>query len=157
MEILKQQYRLVQGSREVLLDFCTSIKPEDLVKENESFNNSSIAELLLHNANTYIFWLKRFANKEEMEYFKTEDVTGIDEVGKAFAEADLEVERFLNSHSDPAAPIEGEIFWLKKNMTFTVLELFTHIITHEFHHKGQIMTMARMMAYTPLDADIIRF
>jgi len=33
----------------------------------------------------------------------------------------------------------------------------THVMTHEFHHKGQIMTMGRMLGYTPPDADVIRF
>lgn len=33
----------------------------------------------------------------------------------------------------------------------------THVMTHEFHHKGKIMTMGRMLGYTPPDADVIRF
>ncbi len=36
------------------------------------------------------------------------------------------------------------------------LQLFTHVITHEFHHKGQIMSLSRHLGYTPVDADIIR-
>ncbi|RZK68975.1 MAG: hypothetical protein EOO92_22520, partial [Pedobacter sp.] len=39
----------------------------------------------------------------------------------------------------------------------TVTSLFTHVITHEFHHKGQIMSMMRLIGYIPPDADIIRF
>ncbi len=155
--MLKEQYKLVKSSREVLLGFCESITPGDLTKENESFNKSTIIELLLHIANTYVFWLKRFAAGEEMEYFKTENIITVEEVRKAFAESDRIVETFLKKFTDPGSPIEGEIFWLKKKMTFTVLELFTHLITHEFHHKGQIMTMSRILGNAPVDADIIRF
>ena len=39
---------------------------------------------------------------------------------------------------------------------FTPLQLFTHTITHEFHHKGQVMSMSRLLGYVPVDADIIR-
>src|SRR5690606_39563811 len=37
------------------------------------------------------------------------------------------------------------------------LELFTHVTTHEFHHKGQILSLSRHLGYTPIDSDIIRF
>jgi uncharacterized damage-inducible protein DinB len=35
-------------------------------------------------------------------------------------------------------------------------KLFTHTITHEFHHKGQILTLSRQLGYTPVDTDIMR-
>ena len=157
MEVLKQQYRIIKGSREVVLNYCQSIKFEDLTKSIESFNKNSVCYLLLHIANTYLFWLKRFTKHEEMEYFKVENIKDVSGIRKAFDEVNSLVDKFLNKFSDHNTPIEGEIFWLKKNMTYTVLQLFTHVITHEFHHKGQIMTMSRMLGYTPPDADVIRF
>lgn len=157
MEILKKQYKLVQESRKVMLDFCSEIKYDDLSKENENFNKSSILELLLHIANTYNFWLIQFASGSKIEYLKEDKIKSINDIKIAFEEVDRTVKSFLESHSVPAEQIEGEIFWLKKNMAYSVLQLFTHVITHEFHHKGQIMTMSRMRGYTPLDADVIRF
>jgi uncharacterized damage-inducible protein DinB len=52
--------------------------------------------------------------------------------------------------------IEGEANPGSK-IKLTALELITHVITHEFHHKGQVMTMARLSGFTPPDADILRF
>jgi uncharacterized damage-inducible protein DinB len=157
MNILKQQYELIKGSREVVLNYCEKIKFSDLTRQIESFNKNSIRYMLLHIANTYIFWLKRFAPNEEMQYFKQEHANDFGYIRKAFDEVNVVVDGFLNKHADINTPIEGEIFWLKKNMTYTVLELFTHVITHEFHHKGQIMAMSRMLGFTPPDADVIRF
>jgi len=157
MEVLKQQYRIIKGSREVVLNYCQSIKFEDLTKSIESFNKNSVCYLLLHIANTYKFWLKRFTSGQEFEYFTEEKTKSVNDIRKAFNEVNTLVDEFLNKYSDRNTPIEGEIFWLKKNMTYTVLQLFTHVITHEFHHKGQIMTMSRLLGYTPPDADVIRF
>jgi uncharacterized damage-inducible protein DinB len=157
MQTLKDQYGLIKDSREVVLEYCQSIKSEDLSKEIESFNKNSIMYMLLHIANTYLFWLKRFAGGEEFGYFKEENVKDIAGMRIAFEKVNKTVDAFLNKHTDYNSPIEGEIFWLKKNMTFTVLQLVTHIFTHEFHHKGQLMTMTRILGYTPPDADIIRF
>lgn len=38
----------------------------------------------------------------------------------------------------------------------TSLELFSHVITHEYHHKGQVLSISRHLGYTPVDTDIIR-
>jgi uncharacterized damage-inducible protein DinB len=157
LKILKVQYKLIQEARAELLKFCSTLKPEDLSKEIAGFNNSTIISKLLHIANTYLFWLKRFAAKEEFQYFEEKNIKDIDGVRKAFAEADKAVNTFLNSYPYHSTKIKGEIFWLKTDMTFSVVELFTHVMTHEFHHKGQIMSMTRMLGYTPIDADIIRF
>ncbi|TKC09723.1 DinB family protein [Pedobacter frigoris] len=35
--------------------------------------------------------------------------------------------------------------------------IFTDVITHEFHHKGQAMTMARLLGHIPPDTDVMRF
>ncbi|MFM9837313.1 MAG: DinB family protein [Cyclobacteriaceae bacterium] len=45
----------------------------------------------------------------------------------------------------------------KRNIHTTPTELFTHVITHEFHHKGQVMMIARSLGYVPPDSDAIRF
>ncbi|HEX8506591.1 MAG TPA: DinB family protein [Hymenobacter sp.] len=37
------------------------------------------------------------------------------------------------------------------------LQLFPHVITHEFHHKGQILSMSRLLGHVPVDTGAIRF
>ena len=154
---LKKQYNLTQQARVVLLDYCGTLKPEDMFKQVPGFNDSTIANLLLHIANTYHFWLKRFAAKQDFEYFDEKYITDIKDIKRIFDITDKLVISFLDSYPYHTTRIKGEIFWLKTDMTFNVLELFTHVMTHEFHHKGQIMTMSRLLGYTPIDADIIRF
>jgi uncharacterized damage-inducible protein DinB len=44
-----------------------------------------------------------------------------------------------------------------RQVSATPLQLFTHLLTHEFHHKGQIMTMCRLLGHIPPDTDVIRF
>lgn len=154
---LKKQYKLTQNARAELLNYCSTIKPEDLNKKVNGFNDSTITGLLLHIANTYQFWLKRFAGKQEFEYFDENNINDITDIKRIFADTDKLVLGFLDSYPYHTTRIKGEIFWLKTDMTFNVLELFTHVVTHEFHHKGQIMTISRLLGYTPIDADIIRF
>jgi uncharacterized damage-inducible protein DinB len=36
----------------------------------------------------------------------------------------------------------------------TPLQLFTHVMTHEFHHKGQLLSMFRILGHVPPDTDV---
>ena len=42
-------------------------------------------------------------------------------------------------------------------LRYTTDTLFTHVITHEFHHKGQLLTLSRILGYVPPDEDIIHW
>ena len=157
MNILSSQYELFKSSREIVLEYFAGIKKHDLIKPLESFNSESIQSLYTHSANTYIHWLKRFAHKEEYPYFDAEELKSADDFRMAFQKIDSVVDEFLTNHPDPDEKITGYISWQKKDFTYSVLGLFTHVTTHEFHHKGQLMTMSRMLGYTPPDADAIRY
>ena len=157
MNILQSQYMLVKSSRETVFKYFSKIKPDDLTKKLEVFNNSSIQSLFTHSLNTYIHWLKRFAEKEEYPYFKSEELKSANDFRAAFETINRIVEEFINRHPDPFEKITGYISWQKKDFTYTALDLFTHVTTHEFHHKGQLMTMSRLLGYTPPDADAIRY
>ena len=34
--------------------------------------------------------------------------------------------------------------------------LFTHVVTHEFHDKGQILSLTRHLGFVPVDTDVMR-
>jgi uncharacterized damage-inducible protein DinB len=157
MNILTEQYKLVKDSRSVVLSYFESIKWEDFTKPVETFNNSSMLSLFTHSANTYIHWLKRFAKKEEHPYFNKDEFKNLTDIKNAFDTINSIVEEFISMNNDPFEKITGYITWQKKDFTYTVLDLYTHVTTHEFHHKGQLMTMSRLLGYSPPDADAIRY
>jgi uncharacterized damage-inducible protein DinB len=35
-------------------------------------------------------------------------------------------------------------------------DVYSHVITHEYHHKGQIVSLSRHLGYTPIDTDIMK-
>ncbi|PFP27641.1 hypothetical protein COJ96_15565 [Bacillus sp. AFS073361] len=53
--------------------------------------------------------------------------------------------------------IEREIPWREasERLSITPCKLLTHTITHEFHHKGQIVAMLRQMGYEPPNTDVL--
>jgi uncharacterized damage-inducible protein DinB len=157
MDLLHQQYQLVKSSRGVALNFIEEQTGPDWLTPVEAFNGSNIRYLLVHTANTYLHWLSYFALKHEVTFADETDFTSIATIRRLYARVDDTVDAFLANYSGKlAGPVSGT---LSRNrfVSATPLQLFTHVITHEFHHKGQVMTMCRLLGYAPPDTDVIRF
>jgi len=158
LQLIASQYQEIKGARGALLTYCESMKPGDLYKPVAEFNNSSIADLLVHNVNTYISWINNFGLDRNASFFKTEDVKSLDEIRSLFDQVNAFMNEFLEKHSnDFQKSFTGIVKHRGFPMTLSPLQLFTHAITHEFHHKGQILTMSRILGYIPADTDSIRF
>ncbi len=154
--LLQQQYTLIQSSREVVFNFIEHEAGNDLNKPVAAFDNKTMRYLLVHTANTYLHWLSYFAHKQEVNFVNDENFTTIALIKSLYEKADQAVENFLFAFADNLnLKIAGTLSH-NRQVTATPLQLFTHVTTHEFHHKGQVMTMARLLGHPPPDTDIIR-
>jgi len=155
--VLKQQYELVKSSRHVLLNFCKQLKADEFVAELPNFGRGSIRNLLTHTANTYVHWLQKFALRNDTPYFDPLVINRINDVENIYNKADQYTEAFLHHFENNMFDcITSNVPHNGKTLSLTPLTLFTHVITHEFHHKGQIMSMCRQFGYIPVDTDAIR-
>jgi uncharacterized damage-inducible protein DinB len=155
--ILQKQYALVQGSREVVFNFIDTQVGADLNTPVPAFENQTIRYLLVHIANTYFHWLTSFALKKSFNLLEDQGFVNIDLMRPLFAEVDDTMATFLANFTGKLdIPLNGVIS-RNRQVSATPLQLFTHVITHEFHHKGQIMSMCRSLGYIPPDTDVIRF
>lgn len=156
MELLisytSEQYQYVKGSRNVLFEYCETISEKDFVNQNTSFGRGgSIRNLLVHIANTYEYWIANFVLKKNKLYAEYEDYKTIKEVRLLFENVDLFMEEFI-SQINYFENIETP----NSINTVKPLQLFSHVITHEYHHKGQILSLSRHLGYIPVDTDIMR-
>ena len=157
ISVLRKQYSLIQNSREVVLNFLENQVGADLNTPVPAYDNSTIRYLLVHNANCYFSWLIRFALQQPVTFANDEDIKAVSQLRELFISVDEAVAAFLaNFEAKMELPIDGMLSG-NRQATATPLQLFTHVTTHEFHHKGQIMSMCRLLGHTPPDTDIIRF
>ncbi|KAB2843525.1 MAG: damage-inducible protein DinB [Melioribacteraceae bacterium] len=158
MDVIKEQYKFVIDSRRVLTEYCGKISYKDFIKENANFGGRSIEFLFLHIINTYQFWLKEFPSQTKLKYHSYDSKFSLENVLSFFENTNSIVENFLNEYKNVInEKITREIKIKNTNLEVTPLQLYTHVSMHEFHHKGQILTMSRMLGYTPVDTDVIRF
>ena len=152
----KDQYELVRESRKVLIDYCQTISPEDILNENSLFGRGgSIRNLLVHIANTYEFWIGKCALNKSIIFTTYDSKQSISEIIDLFNCVDIIMFEFIELLEKPEInQINYEINGIKSSTS--PFKLFTHVITHEFHHKGQILSLSRHLGYTPIDTDIMR-
>lgn len=156
-EYLAQQYQLVLGSRNVVMEYCHKLDEKLFVKLS-SFNNKSISDLLVHVTHVYTFWLGQFALKREVVFAEPDKINSLNMLQHLYENVNKLVEEFLK-HTDQTSrkEISGAAGSPPQRITRAPFEIFTHVITHEFHHKGQILIMGRQLGLVPPDTDIIRF
>jgi uncharacterized damage-inducible protein DinB len=158
MHILIHQYDLIKERRETLFHYCETISPQHVTFDHDSFGGRSIQYLFVHIANTYTFWLGHFTNITTAPFATSEDYATLPKIKLLFTSVDAIAEKFLTQF-DPVLeqPIKNKISNRDMEVAITPLQLFTHVITHEYHHKGQILSMSRQLGNTPIDTDLIRF
>jgi len=154
--LLKNQYELLKGSRQVLLAYCDTITPENFTRELDGFGHGSISSVLAHIANTYIHWLQNFAMSRSVAYIDDGVIMTVDEARRLFKQTDTDVDEFIISFANKLDIGITAYVRSGTQLTLTPLTLFTHVLTHEAHHKGQILSMSRQMGYVPVDTDVIR-
>lgn len=156
--LLRAQYALVQGSRAALLAHCATFAPADFTAPVLAFNHSSLRDLLVHVANCYRHWLGIVGLGQPRAYFKPTTMPDAAAVRHLFEEVDALTNAFL-THSEGRwqTPQPYAVPDRSETLPLMPLELFTHVVTHEFHHKGQLLSMGRHLGYAPVDTDVIRF
>jgi uncharacterized damage-inducible protein DinB len=155
-EILVEQYDLVRMTRQSLFTFLESVPVDSLHTEMPGFGFGTIARTHLHVAGCYMHWLVGFANiRSKPEYPTEEEIrsTDVAMLRRWFSLSDEVVDEFLHAYGSRVTELiynesEGPI-------GLTPLWLMTHTMTHEFHHKGQIVTLARTLGYAPPDTDLV--
>ena len=157
MRLLFQQYDLIREAREPLFRYCSTIAPEHFIQNLEAFGGRSMRYLFVHVSNTYRFWLGHFTQMDKTEFVKASSITSVQEVRLLFEEINILTNEFLKHvHSSIDQPIINKIPKREQPLTLTPLQLYTHVVTHEYHHKGQLLSMSRQLGYIPVDTDIIR-
>lgn len=146
---------MVKGSREDLLGYCKTIAPEKFIEQSALFGRGgSIRSLLVHVNNTYQFWIQQVVLGRKAQYTEHGKIQTIEEVITMFARIDKLMAEFIQAiDSMPEELVYEED---GEKIIIRPLDVYSHVITHEFHHKGQIMSLSRHFGYTPIDTDIMK-
>jgi uncharacterized damage-inducible protein DinB len=110
----------------------------------------------VHTADCYRFWLAETALGRSEADYDPKTCPDTPSLARLFGEVDRIVAGFIAAYPGPrlSERLALRVRWQAKPSTTTPLWLLTHTITHEFHHKGQIVTMGRVLGYPPPETDL---
>lgn len=157
----QKEYEWVKQNRKVLLDFCSRIEVIDFNRKIDGFGFQSIRESLVHVADCYYGWIgsyilvktkKPITPKENINHLSLNDIK------LRYEQVDEIVNELFETFSEQMdVPIQKPIPWRDSSevISMTPKKLIMHTITHEYHHKGQIVAMARQMGYEPPNTDVL--
>ncbi|MBD1395389.1 DinB family protein [Mucilaginibacter glaciei] len=152
---LLRQYQLVTGARAALFNYCETVRNDDLLTPLPSFNDESMISQMTHVANCYLFWLAHYAMQDHRPFFQNQANKSMNDVKQDYEQVNMMINEFLHKYGQA---LDVPITFLRHGnmLTTTPLQVFTHVTTHEFHHKGQVLNMSRQLGYIPADTDVIR-
>lgn len=144
---LKTLYGWVRSTREILLGYTEGLPAEVYVQERPDFAFGSIRNLHAHVAHCYLWWLGFVRMGKEGYQVDPLQIPDPAAMRKLFARVDSVVEEALEGFSNPdqvyawAHPTTG---W---TLNVSGRWLLMHPITHEFHHKGQMVALGRVLGH----------
>jgi uncharacterized damage-inducible protein DinB len=140
---LRTFYGLARRTRAGVLDWLESLPPEVLTLERDDFAYGSLSAIYAHIADCYLTWIGTRGLGHKKVEVSARDMQGLRE---AFTMVDATAAAALDSFTAPDEPFE----WTSPTgwtTTLTQRWLFLHTITHEFHHKGQALALARVLGH----------
>lgn len=141
--------------RQNLLKSLEKVPWEELTKDR-GFGWKSIRNCLVHILECEDFWVRKVLKKEPLEKYRFDDFSSIDDFRRRWEKLQKQTLDFAKSLS-PAQLAEPRehVFSDGASRKFTPEKALIHMLTHEFHHRGQISCLLRQAGFEPPCLDLI--
>ena len=141
----------------VVLDHLSTIPPEDYARQVTGFGFATLREQVIHAFNCEGFWVhtlegSRYVDGRPAEYPAVADARRLQQSVSERTHAYLSrlTDEQLNSNTELRFP-DGDV------AVRTPALVLHHMLTHAFHHEGQMVAMCRLLGYPARDTDLNQF
>lgn len=142
---LHSLYAWVKVSRERVFAWAEALPDGVYTLEGSEFAFGSLRNVQAHVAGCYRVWVGARGLGEDVGGPDPASVPDVAAMRRVFADVDSMMERALDTFAAPDEAFDlvlpGEV------LRVTQRWLVMHPVTHEFHHKGQMLTMGRVLGF----------
>jgi len=146
-------YILNLNVRERLLKFLETIPFEKLTAES-NWGYSSARNMLAHIQETEDWWVKGVLKDEPYQDYNFSDFNSLEDFKKTWEKLQRQTLDYVEANQNilkdrVTRNLRG------KTYEFQIQKVLMHVLTHEFHHRGQICLLLRQAGFTPPDVDLV--
>ncbi|WP_309572746.1 DinB family protein [Deinococcus sp.] len=143
---LRALYPWVKFSRERLFAWAEALPDGVYTLERPDFAYGSLRNVQAHIADCYVAWVaRRGLDLTDTAFVDTSAVPDVAAMREVYAGVDALMERAFDQFTTPDEVFD--LLWRDQVLQVTQRWLVMHPVTHEFHHKGQLLTMGRVMGH----------
>jgi uncharacterized damage-inducible protein DinB len=143
-----------QLSLEIMLDHIAGMPKDALLKPLDGFGWAKLRDQLLHMASAEAFWVTS-AQGQTWEGWEFSGAHGIDTIREAFRRAFSMTGDFIAGLDEHELLLPRRIaFSNGDGLSISPALMVHHVVTHYFHHKGQVVAMCRLLGYPAPETDL---
>jgi uncharacterized damage-inducible protein DinB len=145
------------ASLDLVLDHLYAMPANDYVREVSGFGFGTLREQAIHIFNCEGFWVHtlqglRYANRTLDKYPVLADVRLLQK------EVSQSTHAYLSTLTNQQLNADTELHFPDGDVAVrTPALILHHVLTHAFHHKGQIVAICRALGHPTSDTDLNQF
>jgi uncharacterized damage-inducible protein DinB len=157
MDAISFYEQLERHARPLMLKNLELLKPEEFTRPMPFLGGRSPRDVLAHAMETEIFWMQcALQGKPRIEFEQYGQYPDVESVRKKWEEVAAETKEYLRGLTPEILKAEKSVDWGGGIVSrFPLWLAIYQVITHEFHHKGQLMSIVRGLGYEPEMTDFV--
>jgi len=154
---IRQFHGWTHASLTLLLDHLSTIPASEYAKEVPGFGFPTIRAQVIHILNCEGLWIHTlqalpFVDQDPANWPTVSDAQRLQ------SEVSMRTLNYLSSLSEQRLITATELHFPDGDIAVrTPALILHHVLTHAFHHKGQIVSMCRILGYPAPDTDLNNF
>ncbi len=142
------------ASLNLVLHHLSTVPANDYVRELSGFGFPTLREQVIHIFNCEGFWVQTLQGLRYVDRTIT-DCPRLADVGRLQKEVSQSTHAYLSTLTNQQLNAEGELHFSDGDVAVrTPALILHHVLTHAFHHKGQIVAMCRALGHPAPDTDL---
>jgi uncharacterized damage-inducible protein DinB len=154
---VRKLHSWTHASLSLLLDHLSSIPPAAYAKELSSFGFPTLQKQMIHVFNCEGLWIHTLQGLHYVDRNSAE-CPSVAEVRRLQQQVRRRTELYLSNLTDQQLNTNTELHFSDgRSGVRTPALVLHHVLTHAFHHKGQIVAMCRELGYPAPGTDLSQF
>lgn len=154
---IRKFHNWTHASLNILLDHLTTVPSDNYVKELPGFGFSTLQKQILHIFNCEGFWIHTLQGRQYVDRTPLE-CSDVADARLLQQEVTRRTQDYLSNSTDLQLNADTDLHFSDGNNAVRSPGLILHhVLTHSFHHKGQIVAMCRQLGRPAPDTDLNQF